>query len=365
MRTPLVAQLDREKIFPQAGKIPCVSLIVPFEPKMSTRAQLQERLNCAMADAEAQLQNYPERATGQVMLNLKTELSALDYTTYRKSIAVFACPDTSKTYYLDIPVNEKVIVDDSFEIRDLVYNKKEQQKYLLLLLSGQIAKIYLGGSGKLMKIVSNVPAHIGAYTNDISERVGNFSDPSHRKEVLITKFLMHTDAGLGILLKAYPLPLFVMGNDKIIGHFRKISRNLKSIVEFVSADLINAPVEKISHVLQPHIADWNNVRQKHLMNKLDTAFNEGRMASGITDVWREAMQSKGRLLVVEKNYMVSAINRKGPIAKIDQPQLPRDQIIRDAVDEIIEKVLASGGDVEFVDDGMLTDHERIALILYY
>ena len=39
--------------------------------------------------------------------------------------------------------------------------------------------------------------------------------------------------------------------------------------------------------------------------------------------------------------------------------------IKDAVDDIIEKVLASGGDVEFVDEGILKDYNKIALIEYF
>ena len=36
--------------------------------------------------------------------------------------------------------------------------------------------------------------------------------------------------------------------------------------------------------------------------------------------------------------------------------------IKDEVDDIIEKVFENGGDVEFIDDGMLKDHRHIVLI---
>ena len=39
--------------------------------------------------------------------------------------------------------------------------------------------------------------------------------------------------------------------------------------------------------------------------------------------------------------------------------------IKDAVDDIIEKVIESGGDVEFVDEGILTDYQKIVLLEYY
>jgi hypothetical protein len=39
--------------------------------------------------------------------------------------------------------------------------------------------------------------------------------------------------------------------------------------------------------------------------------------------------------------------------------------IKDAVDDVMEKVLETGGDVEFVDEGMLKDYDHIALVQYY
>jgi len=39
--------------------------------------------------------------------------------------------------------------------------------------------------------------------------------------------------------------------------------------------------------------------------------------------------------------------------------------IKDAVDDIIEKVLENGGDIEFVDQDVLRDYGHIALIRYY
>ena len=69
------------------------------------------------------------------------------------------------------------------------------------------------------------------------------------------------------------------------------------------------------------------------------------------DVWREAMGHKGRLLVVEKNYMYAAQHGGSEeiIYKTTEPY-NKFSYIKDAVDDVIEKVLENGGDVEFVDE---------------
>src|SRR4029078_9145278 len=101
-----------------------------------------------------------------------------------------------------------------------------------------------------------------AYRNDISERVTNISDPSQRNEVLLEKFLHYTDEGLSILLKAYPLPAFVLGTDRTAGHFKKITHNANRILAYIHGNFEEATVAELRNALQPHIADWRKIKQE-------------------------------------------------------------------------------------------------------
>ena len=83
-------------------------------------------------------------------------------------------------------------------------------------------------------------------------------------------------------------------------------------------------------------------------------------------VWKTAAEKRGRLLVVEKNYICPARQGDTPdLIYISHDMLQNDFHIKDAVDDCIEMVLHSGGDVEFVDEGILNGYEHIALIEYY
>jgi hypothetical protein len=71
-----------------------------------------------------------------------------------------------------------------------------------------------------------------------------------------------------------------------------------------------------------------------------------------------------QLLVVERNYHVPAILAEdGSLTRV--AETGGSDIMDDAVDEVIEAVLAQGGEVAFVDDGALPEHQHIALILRY
>ncbi|MBL0358249.1 MAG: hypothetical protein IPP72_15885 [Chitinophagaceae bacterium] len=268
--------------------------------------------------------------------------------------------------YLEIPVEEKVIVDESFEIRDLVYCKKELHKYLLLLISSNGSKMFLGNTDSFVKIVSSSPESVFANKNDVPERVANFSDVSGRREVMMEKFLYHIDNTLGIILKAYPLPLFVLGTERIAGHFKSITRHSSSVIEYVHGNYEEASSAELKKVVEPYVADWKKLKQKTLLNQLEAAADNKKLAAGMKDVWREAVKKNGRLLVVEKNYMYAAQHGSSGDIIYEAALLGNKfSCIKDAVDDVIEKVLESGGDVEFTEENFLTDYQRIALIQYY
>jgi hypothetical protein len=347
---------------------PAVSIILPFEPKMALKTELEYALKLACQQVEKELRaSYPDDQAIPVLEKLHSLIKKLDYSTYKKSIALYVSPVLEKVLYLDIPVEKKIVVDQSFEIRDLVYCKKELHKYLVLVLSSERSRIYLGNTSTFMQLAANRPQHLAAFRNDPPERVANFSDPADRKEIMLDKFLRYVDAGLDLILKAYSLPLFVMGTDRTLGHFKKITHHLNHVSGYIHGNYDEASEAVIREVMAPHVADWKKVIQDDLLLKLDAAMSAHKLALGIKNVWKEASGGKGRLLVVEKNYMVAA--RHGQAEEIllenELPVVDNSLLIKDAVDDVIEKVLGAGGDVEFVEEGMLNGYEHIALIEYY
>jgi hypothetical protein len=160
--------------------------------------------------------------------------------------------------------------------------------------------------------------------------------------------------------------LFVMGTERTIGHFKKISHYTNRITGLVHGNFDEASEHFIRKAIAPHVADWKRVKQEDLLHQVDAAMGARRLTMGIRNVWIEAARQKGRLLVVEKNY-VCVCRKSGDGEAIFNKDEINDTAfyIKDAVDDIIEKVLQSGGDVEFVDEGILKDYEQIALIQYY
>lgn len=344
---------------------PCVSLIMSFEPKMSKKHELEYLLKTHLQSIEQQLiSEYPSEKAIPVLNKLHSAVKKVDYNSYKKSIAIYVSPLIERIYYLDIEVTEKMIIDESFEVRDLVYNKKEQRKFLLLHIGAQHSSFYLFDAGRLSRIKSNSFSHIREITADSTESIRELADGDRRKEIVIEKFLRLTDEGIEAINAHYPFPIFLIATEKIIGHFKKISHSLPKIAGYIHGNFETLTEKQVAALLIPQFQEWNNIYTQSLLIRIESAFSANKLSYGVERTWAAATKKNCKLLIVEKNFICPAEHGESP-EKINTSGLKNGYYIKDAVDDIIEMVLLNGGDVEFVEDGALSHLERIALIHYY
>lgn len=358
---------DEKAVLSAVKYLPAISIIMPFEPKISPRNDLEYRLKMAISKVEKELMNnYPSEKAVPVLDRLRHLVSEINFNTHKKSIAIFISPIMEKMFYLDMPVAEKIIIDETFEIRDLVYQKKQDMQYLVLMLSAKRSIMFLANSSDMRLVKSNLADHVMLSEKDLSERVANFSDPDSRAEIVLDKFLHQMDDDLTLMLKAYPFPVFVMGADRVLGHYKKLTKHTHEITEFIQGNHEELPEPEIFKLVQPHVSNWKHVKQLDLLHQLEKAMGAKKLAHGIEEVWQAATHKNCRLLLVEKNFMYPARQGADPDI-IYKEELPTNYpfYIKDAVDDVIQKVLENGGDVEFTDDGVLDEFGHIALIQYF
>ena len=343
---------------------PAISILLPFEPKMSLKHELDHKLKTIAGKIEKELlTNFSAEKAIEVVKKLQHILAHLNFDTHKKSIAIFISPEIEKVYYLDIFIKERIIIDDSFEIRDLIDNKNQSREYLILHLTGKRSKIYLASNKTIQVIKTNVADNIYSYERDMPERVPHFDDPKKHKEILLEKFLHQMDDGLTIIHNAFPLPVFVIGSEKILGHFKKITKNQSAIIEYAHGGHEDLTESEIAKIIEPNIVDWNRIKQVTLSKQIEKANGEHKLASGIKEVLEAAIHKNSRLLVLEKDFSYP-IKVAGGEEK-EKNESDHFFYINDMVGSVIEKVLEYGGDVEFVDNGQLKDYDHIALIKYY
>lgn len=347
---------------------PSVSVIMPIEVNINPKKEISTHLKSLFnRTSDEILKTYPERIANPVIKKLENVIKQIDYSKIKNSIAIFVSPLFEKIYHLDLKVDERIVIDDSFEIRDLIYSKKNIHKYLLVLLSSRNGYFYLGNTKSIVRLERIKASDIADMNHDLPEKVANFTDESKIKENLLDKFLKHNDKKLKEILQHYKLPIFIMGTAKTIGHFKQISHYTKQVVEYIQGNYEDQSEPELLEIISPHISTWNKTKKEDLLKIIDDAQSNKKLSIGVKAVWRCATEKKGRHLIVEKNYVYPARQsfKKEIIFDYDNVLLNNKLYIKDAVDDIIEKIIATGGIVEFVDEGMLKEYQKIVLIQYY
>ncbi len=363
----LFTSTPEREIIATVQYLPAVSIIIPFTPLITLKKNLEYYLKSVMGKVEAMLAaHYTAEKAIPVIIKLKNLFSNLNYNTPQKSIAVFVSPVVEKVYYFGIEMEEKIVIDPSFKTSDLVYCKKEKKEYLILLLSDKFSKMYLSNGTQLKLIKSNTLINVQDHKNNTTGKIDDFSVFANQKEFITNNFLHQMDQGLSIILKSYPLPLFVMGAKNLLEYFRKITKNDQNIIEFIHGNYDESSELELKCETDTIVPCWEKLKQQHLLKQVENAKTQNKLRTGMQETLKAAMHNKGRLLVVEKNLMDHSL-----VPKTYQPFFKTDYaysevfFIKDEVDDIIRRVFECGGDVESVDDGLLENYGHIALIENY
>ena len=111
------------------------------------------------------------------------------------------------------------------------------------------------------------------------------------------------------------------------------------------------------------VENWEKLQEHYLLQKLDWAIKLKRAEIGINKVCKATKRKRGKLLIVERNFSYPfEVTNYNEIVSLPKVSAIPDKG-GDSVEDVIERVLAAGGELEFVDPGRLRNYMHIALIV--
>jgi hypothetical protein len=341
---------------------PALKVVLPLQPVISMKTETAHSLKIAADKARIMLSdNYAGDQAEVVMQKLQNVIDNLVIPPKKKGLVIYISPEFEKIFFLNVPVEEKVIVNDFFELRDLLYDAKQPVPLLLMILSSKTCHIFKGDQYNLSPLHLDIHESFYAYINDAPERVGNFSDMTERKHAITGKFFHHIDSGLDKILHENPLPMIICGAEKVLGLFKKLSKHNEAVIACVPGNYEDADINLLLKLTADNLGQVKTFREKELMDKLQDAAGKKRLSYGITDVWKNTSARKGSLLIAEMSYHFA-----GELAAESNVEPNRGyNRMHDLVDDAVENTLRYGGGVEIVENGFLDDFQHTALVHYY
>ncbi len=159
-----------------------------------------------------------------------------------------------------------------------------------------------------------------------------------------------------------PLRLVVVGEKNNLSMFGSVTSHQDALIGMVEGDYAVTSPHDLGKIVWPIVKEAMAGTSDKAMRDLEMAERSQNVASGIDAVAHLAGSGMGGTLFVEEDYHLKGGIRKTDQSLIRSEDLDIREVVDDAVDAIIEKVLGKGGNVIFLESGSLTKFQKIALI---
>ena len=366
---------------------PCVSLYQSTHRRHPDRSQDPIRFRNLVRDAETALgQGYPER-DGEALLEPLRAL-ARDKAFWNQrtdGLAVFASPERLEVIDVQRPVNDRVVVSDSFHIKPLVRTLQSADRFHVLGLSRQQAWLFEGNRYALDPLtLDGVPLTITEVLGDdvtdphltvasygmkgggAGEQAMHHGHGSKADEIDIDteRFFRAIDrAVLEHASRPSQLPVLLAALPEYHTPFRALSRN-----PFLLADGIEGNPEafdtealrlKAWQVLEPLYRG----RLAELVDRYGAARARQQGADEVATVARSAIEGRVAVLLIEADRHLPG--RLGASSGEIEPGSAARPDADDLLDDLAEAVLRTKGEVVVVPAERMPTETGVAAIFRY
>ena len=327
------------------GRYPCLSVLIATRAGRRLTSADRSRLEHLLRDASRRLHEEGVPEAGRLISSLRRVAHRAAELPPTEGLALFTAADHREIVQLPLRVPDRVIIDPTFATRDLLRAAQQFPPYTVVTVSGRGARLFESTSGRLRE------------TQDAGFPM---SLPTRRRELSEQELLTAVDGRLRALTADRQRPLFVVGTSTRLAALQEMTKVERLIAVPAGLTAYTGPF-----MLQKLVAP---VLDRHLQSMDDAALDALRggpasrhLVSGLTACWHAAASEQPELLLVEEGLSPSArLSRDGahliPAADREHPD-----VIDDAVDELVEMVLAKGGEVRFLSGGRLREYDGVAL----
>ncbi len=283
------------------------------------------------------------------------------------SLAIFATPDSIRTFRLANRLGDLVEVSDRFHLKPLLRAITFRNAAHVLAVSENAVR--------LVEIAADLPAttiNVPDFPDGAADAVNKstINDRSHSRrihgsegeKVQLTKYVRRIDAALRPILAGQDLPLILAATEPVASLVRSVSG-----LDFEPEIIAGSP----DRLTEAQLADAaRNVLDARYARKLadfatlfDTRAGQNRATSDLSDAARAATFGAIDTLLVDIDNVVHGTvdEETGAITLSDQP----DAIDYGIVDEIAGRALASGSTVMAVRRDDIPRQGDLAAILRY
>jgi hypothetical protein len=289
----------------------------------------------------------------------------LDWRYLDEGLCVFVAAGRLAWVMLPEPVEETVVVGETFLTRDLVRITTRTPRYHLLVLSEQATRWYQGWGRRLSEESGHgFPIENQEDSHDPPEGFNRGVDPKSFANERSKVFLRRVAEAAKVRIKHEPAPVFVAGVDRLQALYREAAGE-DAISGSVSGSFDGRSPHELAEALSPELERWQQERRHMVLQRFHEVKGTRNGVAGLREVGEAAAMARVDTLLVESPYSIAGnydreTGRVITVANGGESDMAPD----DVVDEIVETVMERGGNVVFYQDGRLAGASIGAILRY-
>lgn len=352
----------------------CVSIILPLNDQSSSSRADKLHLSKAVKEVSEQLLANTTIESGRVIDKLRKLQDEIMLRPNDQGIGIYVSEDMS--FYTTFPfrVNEKIIVEKNFHLKELLLKEHYSVPYTLVYVDEKEIRLYNGKANNVNEVKNETfPMFFEEALNLQSPLISSFfarnayiksldKNKSEQLEANHKDFFRKATELLAFYFENAEI-LILCGTRKYLSEFLYHTGYKEKIhgiffgnySRFTEADLAEMVWPSVKNQLDKTIAaEINNYNEKAA---------EDMTEEGICHVWDAVLSDRAETLLVERNLEITGfVELQNPGKLYLHPPTNAHTVLPDAVDTIIKMCLDKDVKIVFVEDGMLNRNMRIALI---
>jgi Bacterial archaeo-eukaryotic release factor family 3 len=353
----------------------CISIIIPTHHYSHERRGDKIELKKAIHDAKAELRRH---ATPEQFNSYETVVDEwvkkIDYTRNLEGLGMFLSPSVKTMFKFPFPIKEKIVVSDSFEVRDVAYAAAFSEPYLVLLLSEKDVRLLRGSLDELTEVKDeNFPdKYEDTHEYSRPQRSSSHNMQAHSmegdKSVIEDKRMVQFFKVIDKRLNKYlvgKMPLIVIAPKEEIPVFKEESAHRDNIVCTIKGNYNYMNAAQLSERVFPEFVNYIRSRTRQLIQEFEESVGLNLGIEGISNIWKAVKAGRGMKLVVEKDFTHEGFLQTGENRLLLKEPEGAHKVIVDVIDDIIETTISKGGEVYFTDNGQLKGYGKMFLIMRY
>jgi len=288
---------------------------------------------------------YGKRPAAKVLERIAGIGDQIDVRCNLDSLHIFLSEDTEEVVRIAWPIAEdRVYIDDVFDLRALIKAYNRTEEYLILLMSRKEVNLYHAMNDSIVKEIDNEDFPV----TDNPWYLANGPERSNARLVddIAREFFNRVDKGVVKVAQETGLKVVVIAVEENYSYLQEVADRPDIYLGHVSIDYNHTKEHQIAEDAWQFMKNIQRQRRADAISEVKDSISQGRMLTDLQEIYQAAIDGNGDTLVVYEDY-------SQPVVMKDERTFDRTDELSspDTVDDITGiiawQVMSKGGRVFF------------------